>query len=470
MINNTITFKDKHIDSFCLFSKDKNPLHLDVEYASLTPFSERVLYGIAGVFFLLSKIDLRYVNISSLNIDFKKPLFINKEYFFNIDQNKKEINLKLFKGITVYTKVKINITDEVDKIPSKFSLVSLDDKTFVSKNIKWNKLPNKKNLSKLLSSFPGLENCHFWLLQVLAWSSYWAGMIYPGRQALYSQFKLDIKHNKLKFSHEENKFHEVLKQNKSTFITAEGSKISIVSFLRPEAVSHLKSSIFETSSKTLLKNLTCFVTGGTRGVGSVFSQIFCSKGATVFSSYKKNTKSAEQIEKFITSKGKPFKAFKINQLPHLDKIILKKKIDCLILNAAPSIKQIDPSEISPKDFEIEKNYFFNLTIGDIEFFKNFLAENATIINVSTTYIDEKPKGFAHYYFAKKAIENYLIDFSKKNPKLTLLNFRLPKMHTDQTNVNNLDDLIISPIEIIEKVTNHYLSFKGKKDFHTFNII
>ena len=51
-----------------------------------------------------------------------------------------------------------------------------------------------------------------------------------------------------------------------------------------------------------------------------------------------------------------------------------------------------------------------------------------------------------------------------------MNFRLPKMHTDQTNVNNLDDLIISPIEIIEKITNHYLSFKGKKDFHTFNII
>lgn len=470
MINNAITFKEKHLESFRQFSKDNNPLHIDSEYASLTPFSERVLYGIAGVFYLLSRIDLRHINISSLSIDFKKPLFINKKYNYNIDRNEKEINLKLFKGITVYTKVKIIILDEVNKPQPNFKLVSVNNNSFILKHPHWNKLPNKKGLKELLISFSGLKNCHFWLLQVLAWSSYWVGMIYPGRQALYSQFKLDIKKGNLKLKYEGNKFHNILKQNKSTFINNEGSKISMVSFLRPDPVSHLKSSIFKNNNKKVLKNLLCLVTGGTRGVGSVFSQIFCSKKATVLSSYKKNLKSAKQIEKFIISKGGSFKAFKINQLSQFNKIILGKKIDCLILNAAPSIKKIDPSEITSKEFRIEKNYFVDLTKRDINFFKNFLVTNATIINVSTTYIDEKPKGFAHYYEAKKEIEKYLIDFSKKNPKFTLLNFRLPKMHTDQTNVNNLDNLTFSPIKIIKKVINHYISLKGKKGFHTFNIV
>ena len=50
---------------------------------------------------------------------------------------------------------------------------------------------------------------------------------------------------------------------------------------------------------------------------------------------------------------------------------------------------------------------------DVYQFKDYLAKDATIINISTTYIDEKPEGFAHYYEAKKAIENELLKFSKK---------------------------------------------------------
>ena len=35
MNKNTITFKKKHLESFYNFSRDKNPLHLDSQYAAL---------------------------------------------------------------------------------------------------------------------------------------------------------------------------------------------------------------------------------------------------------------------------------------------------------------------------------------------------------------------------------------------------------------------------------------------------
>ncbi|MDC0125107.1 SDR family NAD(P)-dependent oxidoreductase [Candidatus Pelagibacter sp.] len=470
MNNNTIIFEEKHLDSFCNFSKDKNPLHINNEYAALTPFSERIVYGIVGVFFLLSKINYKNLNIHYLSADFRNPLFINKEYYFAINKKNNEINLKLFKGTTIYTKLKIKIRNKPINIPGKSSLLSFKDKSYISNDRKWNIIPEKKKLKKLLNFFPDLKDSKFWLLQVLAWSSYWVGMISPGRQALYTQFKLDIKHSNIKFKHEEEQFHEVFKQNKSIFKTPRGSKITITSFLRPKPLSHLKSFIFEKSDKSEMKDTLCFVTGGTRGVGSVFSQIFSSKGATVLSSYKRDKKSAQKIEKFILSKGKNFKALRFDQKLQLHKSLLDKKLDCLVLNAAPNIKKIDLSEMSSKEFNNEISQFVNLTINDIKFFQNYITKDTTIINISSTYIDEKPMGYSHYYKAKKSIEKYLKDFSDKNPKLTLLNFRLPKLLTDQTNVNSVNENIASPVVVIEKVIDYYLSFKGKKGFYKFNLI
>ena len=131
MNNNRITFEEKHLRSFCNFSRDKNPLHLNSEYAALTPFSERVVYGILGVFFLLSKMNYGFLDILYLRIDFKKPLLINKKYYFEINKKKDEINLKLFKGTTVYTKVKKKITHKSGKVPGKSSLLSFDDKSYI---------------------------------------------------------------------------------------------------------------------------------------------------------------------------------------------------------------------------------------------------------------------------------------------------------------------------------------------------
>ncbi|WP_440648955.1 SDR family NAD(P)-dependent oxidoreductase [Candidatus Pelagibacter sp. HIMB1521] len=466
MINNSIIFKKNHLNSFTEFSSDKNPLHVNSEYASLTPFSENVVYGVSGVFFLLSKINLKENIIASIKIDFKKPLFLNKKYYFTIGQDKHEIRLKLFKGNTIYTKVKIK-NNYKKKLLSKFKLAPSINKEITSKKYKWNKIPTKKNLKKLLVSYPGLENIPFWLLQILAWSSYWVGMICPGRQALFSSFNFELNGNSLTFKYEKNLLHRILKQNKSFFSSSDGSKILLLSFVRPKPISQLKSVIFKNNNKKLLKNKRCFVTGGTRGVGSVFSQMLSSHGAEVFASYRRNKKTAEKIEKFISSKGEFFKALNVNQF---NKNVFNKKIDCLVLNAAPTIKHIDLHEMSKQEFDNEKKIFYNLTVSEIKFFRKNLSKDATIINVSTSFIDEKPDGFSHYFKGKKAVENYLKDFSSKNLNYTLLNFRLPKMHTDQTNTTFIDNQIYSPIKIIKKVMDLYLSFRGKKGFHSFNII
>ena len=180
----------------------------------------------------------------------------------------------------------------------------------------------------------------------------------------------------------------------------------------------------------------------------------------------RNDNTAKKIEKFIQSKERSFKVIKFNNKKKFIDTLQTKKLNCLILNAAPSIKKIDPSELSEKEFREEFNQFYNLTMRDINFFKKYLDNNATIINISTTYIKDKPVGFAHYYEAKKAIENELLNFSKKYPDYTILNFKLPKMHTDQTNTNNISDVYLSPIKVAEWVFKNFLDKKNHSGFYT----
>lgn len=465
MKRGSVLFNEKQLQSFRFYSKDENPLHIDQEYASRTPFSERVFYGVAGVFFLLTKSNLKKKDIISFKIDFKKPIFINKTYNFLVEQNENIHVLKIFKGKSIYTAVKFETVKSEKQKTANFSLNSHDFHNLLDKNPHWNTLPDDIQKSELIKNYPGLETVHDWLIKILAWSSFWIGMVAPGRQAIYTQFKLYIKDNDLKFNYKSNEIHNLLKRYKSCFESSSNSLISMTSFLRPKPVNHLKDFIFNNKDDSILKDKVCFITGGTRGVGSVFSQIFASKNATCFASYFKNRITAKKIEEFIQSKGKSFKVLKLDNKINLSDQLKGKKLNCLVLNAAPSIRKIDPSEMSKSEFQNEFDHFYKLTIKDIQRFKNYLTEDATIINVSTTYIDEKPEGFAHYYDAKKAIEVDLKKLSKNNPQLTILNFRLPKMHTDQTNSNIGSNVAFSPVKVVDIVVKDYLAKRGLKGFH-----
>jgi hypothetical protein len=461
----SVLFTEKHLQAFRDYSKDENPLHIDEEYASRTPFSERVLYGVASVFFLLSKSNLKKTDFISFKIDFKKPLILNKIYNFSIEQDSNIHILKIFKGKSIYTAVKVETIKGEKQKSANFSLNSDGVHSLLDRNQHWNTLPDDIRKLELFKNYPGLENTHYWLLKILAWSSYWIGMVAPGRQAIYTQFKLYIKDNNLNFNYDRNEIHDLLKRYKSCFESASGSSITMFSFSRPEPVDHLNDFIFNDKNNSLLKDQVCFITGGTRGVGSVFSQMFASKNATCFASYFKNKMTAKRIEEFIQSKGKSFRALKLDNNIKLSDELKGKKLNCLVLNAAPSIRQIDPSELSKSEFQDEFDHFYKLTMSDIQQFKNYLAADATIINVSTTYIDEKPEGFAHYYDAKKAIENDLKKFSKNYPQLTILNFRLPKMHTDQTNSNIASDVALSPVKVVNIVIKDYLARRSLTGFH-----
>ena len=47
-----------------------------------------------------------------------------------------------------------------------------------------------------------------------------------------------------------------------------------------------------------------------------------------------------------------------------------------------------------------------------------------------------------------------------------MNFRLPKMHTDQRNSNIASDVALSPVKVVDIVIKDYLARRNLKGFHS----
>ena len=71
----TITFDD--MEWFSVISGDYNPIHMNAEYAAVTPYGKQVVYGVLGVLKAIDKCIAtvgRTIRITSLDVDFQKSV------------------------------------------------------------------------------------------------------------------------------------------------------------------------------------------------------------------------------------------------------------------------------------------------------------------------------------------------------------------------------------------------------------
>ncbi len=72
---NRIQFQESDLVAFCHHSGDRHPLHLEASYAELTPFGQKVVFGIAAVVEVLGRwASDRLIQLQELFAEFKKAL------------------------------------------------------------------------------------------------------------------------------------------------------------------------------------------------------------------------------------------------------------------------------------------------------------------------------------------------------------------------------------------------------------
>ncbi len=79
----------KMVNEFAALSGDKNPLHLDAEFAAQTPFKQPIVHGIFSVSIISKIMGTEFPGAGSVYLDqqfqFKRPVYPDKEYYAKIE-------------------------------------------------------------------------------------------------------------------------------------------------------------------------------------------------------------------------------------------------------------------------------------------------------------------------------------------------------------------------------------------------
>ena len=77
------------VNQFAELSGDKNPLHLDAEFAAQTPFKQPIVHGIFSVSIISKIMGTEFPGAGSVYLDqqfqFKRPVYPGKEYYAKIE-------------------------------------------------------------------------------------------------------------------------------------------------------------------------------------------------------------------------------------------------------------------------------------------------------------------------------------------------------------------------------------------------
>lgn len=78
------SYTQDQVISFAELSGDKNPLHLDAEYAATTMFKKPIIHGILGASILSKILGMYFPGEGTIylkqEIDFKRPMYVESKY------------------------------------------------------------------------------------------------------------------------------------------------------------------------------------------------------------------------------------------------------------------------------------------------------------------------------------------------------------------------------------------------------
>ena len=114
-VSEKILISEDMVKDFSELSGDKNPIHLDEEYAKSTIFGKRVAHGMLLSSFFSRLISEVYPGKGSIylqqNLIFKNPCFINDEIEVIVELDKKDGNKFFLKTIIFKDDEALNLLD-----------------------------------------------------------------------------------------------------------------------------------------------------------------------------------------------------------------------------------------------------------------------------------------------------------------------------------------------------------------------
>ncbi len=490
-----IVFTNDQMTMFRELSFDKNPLHCDDQYVKTTQYQRVVVFGMLATIVALG----RYLNdrkaiLMRVTCAFKKPLFVGPEYDLQITEKKNGAVLSITKRGVVQQSVTVQLEfrDSLDVRSNKSKetnvafqpLAQPSEKPIVNfKNLGQSYQINLARLAGMGSKFGlSIEQVPLSQLQPFFWASYLVGMEVPGKQALFSRADFQFAEATAESNVMAIEYAPIQVDSRFNLHSINGSstgvtQFSIEAFQRPDPVKFDWSRLnHDKNLQSPLSAKNIFITGAARGFGLASAAQFAAARAKVFANFRNSDQDIEAIRSAIPELRTHLVPIQGDLLDDKDQRSIASQlqemggVDVLFLNASPPILPSKFEELSVDEFFQFLRESITLHFKSLQSILPVMKDRGLVAHVSTVYLDEPPRHFSHYLAAKSAMSGLLKGIAADYPQLTIIDLKLPKMLTDQTNVPIQNEAIASAQDAASSVVAEISKcIEGAKGYNSIRL-
>jgi NAD(P)-dependent dehydrogenase (short-subunit alcohol dehydrogenase family) len=477
----TIRFREEDLALFCQASGDRNPLHLKEDYASRTAYGQRVVYGVLGAVACLGHVKLpSNQKVTKITADFHRPMFLNVDYRMETVDSVYAQTVRLFDG----TVLVLTLTITSGPIPGNQVFFDSQPGSFErteAHDLSWAYVQPNLEFSGHYAADSGklAELCRSWnvtvdpfVVEALLWSSYFIGMEFPGRRALFFRLSLDFHccsrtQAPLHYRGVISSLNQAIEQAKTQIsLSADGQQLVsglLTAFIRPTLDSlDLKDLLAQSADSKSLEGKVALIIGASRGLGAALAGSMALEGAHVMALSRSAGEFHAALpdhvkQRILWESGDSSNPEFISALHH--KIIEKfGRLDFLICNASPPIPALRLEINALARIQDYLKRSTDLVLVPLCAFLPLLNEHGgCAIIISSSAVEKPVREWPHYVAAKSAVESFGTIAALQYPKVSALIVRPEKLLTDMTNTPMGRQSAVSPLlfarQIAKKLQN-----------------
>lgn len=439
-----ISFTEQDLAIFSAASGDRNPLHLNQEYARRTAYGQPVVFGCLGAMACLGRIRLPTGwRATFLKAEFLRPMFVGVSYRVEAAAKDGKWEARLFDGSILAVLVVVeaelfNLTpDAPEEVHGTFferrdAAVREETATVAGLKISGAYACDSAVLSTLAERWEVADRL---LTTVLSWASYLVGMELPGEAALFFKLALHLHPTACRparMAYTASVAYSGFGQIKMAVSlldgvapVASGEAWSYIRPLSPEAEKIDSSGVRADS----LAGRSVVLIGSSRGLGAAMKGALELRGAIVYG-IARTANTAGPLPSEVGDAANP------ETLRRLRERVLTAHghLDFLICNACPPLLPLllEPNSASRIGAYID--LAVSLTLAPLSEFLGLLnRSDGCAVIISSAAVEDPVKEWPHYVAAKRAVEALGVVASMQYPRVRTLIVRPKKLLTTLTN-------------------------------------
>ena len=494
-------FSQEDIQRFAEWSGDRNPLHIDPEFARRTYFGQTITHGMLSVLGALAEVsDRRHEDALNVDIEFKGAVRPDVAYLHDVTREDRITRVSVRSGESSVLEIRLGRGEGIppgsDNAPwIADALRGADSRSRSTPKHRSEaeleagiELLGTYTTSDVPASYIGHGAIGPLHARVLALCSYLVGMEVPGLKSLFTRASLTFTGAiedraalayRLRTVRFDRQFRML--ETQVEVATPDGRVVAIGSLRGyvPFGESEIELSTFAarlSPSTKALAGRVALVLGGTRGLGADIVTALAVAGCRVYASFHRDRAAATELERRLATIQPPVSFLQGDASdPSWCESALTRiqqdggRLDLLILNAcAPPVSvRLTPSTAGRGERYVTENLRLVQTPLSV-LLPAIQDSRGTVAYVSSSFVDEAPAGFGPYVAVKQAGEALVrVAAREATSSFDTVIVRPPRL---QTSWNDTPTGVLGAIPA-DRVASHLINLIGdNRDKDTVSLL